>query len=113
MEEQLNQSLVQERLIAALSPAFSVCWLFCWHARGLYGVISYTVARWTNEIGIRLALGATRTDVLGMVLKESLLLVLAGIAIGAPATLAATRLISSWLFGVDAGDPLTMLSPPR
>ncbi len=75
---------------------------------GLYGVMSYTAARRTNEIGIRLALGATRASMLGMVLRESLLLVLAGIAIGVPASLAAARLISGLLFGVSATDPATI-----
>ncbi len=60
---------------------------------GLYGVISYTIARRTNEIGIRMALGAARPAILGMVLHETLLLVLAGVAIGVPATLA---LVAAW-----------------
>src|SRR5215510_12781490 len=77
---------------------------------GLYGVISYTVARRTNEIGIRLALGATSAKVLRMVIKESLQLVFAGIAIGVPTTLALTRLISSRLFGVTATDPPTIVA---
>src|SRR5262249_52223572 len=75
---------------------------------GLYGVVSYTVTRRTAEIGIRLALGATRTGVLGVVLKESMLLILIGIVIGGPVTLAATRLISTMLFGIGAADPLTV-----
>jgi ABC-type antimicrobial peptide transport system permease subunit len=74
----------------------------------LYGVMSYTAARRTNEIGIRLALGATRATVVGMVLRESLLLVLAGIAIGVPLALGASRLISGLLFGVSATDPATI-----
>lgn len=67
---------------------------------GLYGVVSYVAARKTNEPSIRLAPGATRVQVLGSDLKEGMLLVVAGMAIGVPATLAATRLITSLLFGV-------------
>jgi ABC-type antimicrobial peptide transport system permease subunit len=75
---------------------------------GLYGVVSYVAARKTNETSIRLALGATRVQVLGSVLKEGMLLVIAGMAISVPAMLAATRLITSLLFGVKAADPLTI-----
>jgi ABC-type antimicrobial peptide transport system permease subunit len=76
---------------------------------GLYGIVSYTVARRTNEIGSRMALGATRVGVLRMIFKESLALVLAGIAIGAPLTIVATRLISARLFAVSAVDPMAAL----
>ena len=75
---------------------------------GLYGVISFTVARRTSEIGIRLALGATRGQVLRAVLKESLVLVAAGIVIGVPVTLAVTRLVAARLFGVSPTDGLTI-----
>ena len=75
---------------------------------GLYGVIAYTVARRTSEIGTRLALGATRGAVLGMVLREGLAMVLAGIAIGIPAAFAAARLIAARLYGIGAHDPLTL-----
>jgi ABC-type antimicrobial peptide transport system permease subunit len=70
--------------------------------------MAHSAARRTNEIGIRMALGASRGRVLGMVLGESLWLVAAGIAIGLPATLGAARLISSRLFGVRANDPWTI-----
>jgi ABC-type antimicrobial peptide transport system permease subunit len=107
VEEQLNGILIQERLMAALAGFFGVvaALLAC---LGLYGVISYTVARRTNEVGVRLALGATPAAVLGIILKESLILALAGIAIGAPATLASMRLISTILFSVSAADPFTI-----
>ena len=75
-----------------------------------YGVIAYATVRRTHEIGVRLALGATRERVATMVLRESVALVATGIAIGVPATLVATRLIASRLFGVTATDPVTMLS---
>ena len=70
--------------------------------------MSYTVTRRTNKIGIRLALGATRGGVLGMVLRESLSLVVAGVAIGIPATLATARFVSARLFGVSPADPATI-----
>ncbi len=107
IEERLNELLVEERVLATLSGFFGVVAVLLVSV-GLYGMISYTVARRTNEIGIRLALGSTRAGILAMALKESLLLVAGGIAIGATATLAAARLISSRLFGVSAADPFTI-----
>ena len=108
VDEQLDEAVAQERLIATLSGCFgSLAMLLA--CLGLYGVISCMVARRTNEIGIRLALGATPAGLLRMVLKESPWLVLAGIAIGVPPTLALTRLISTMLYGVKASDPLTMV----
>jgi len=107
IEEQLNTVLVQERMIATLAGFFGILagLLAC---LGLYGVMAYMVSRRTHEIGIRMALGATRFNVIGAVLKESMLMIFAGIAIGVPATLAATRLISTKLFGISATDPLTI-----
>jgi predicted permease len=106
-EEQLDDVLAQERLITTLAAGFGglATLLAC---LGLYGVMSYMVVRRTNEIGIRMALGARHGDVLNMVLKESLTLVLAGIAIGVPIALAVTRLIANRLFGVGAGDPVVI-----
>src|SRR5262249_61669849 len=75
---------------------------------GLAGVVSYSVGRRANEVGIRMALGATRGGVLALVLGESLWLVAAGIAIGLPVALAGTRLLAARLFGVGAADPLTI-----
>ena len=74
---------------------------------GIYGVISYTVTESTKELGIRMALGALKSDVLKMVLARGLKLVLIGIAAGAVASLAATRVIASFLFNVSAYDPIT------
>jgi predicted permease len=107
MEQDVDKTLAIERLIAWVASFFGglAVLLAC---IGLYGVMSYVAVRKTNEIGIRFALGATRSQVLRSVLKEGMLLVLAGIAIGVPATLAATRLITSLLFGVKPADPLTI-----
>ena len=75
---------------------------------GLYGVMAYSVARRTHDIGIRMALGAQRQDVLWMVLRQALLLVVAGIVIGVPLTFALTRVVSSLLYGLSSSDPLTL-----
>jgi predicted permease len=77
---------------------------------GLYGVMSYTVAGRTREIGVRMALGARRADVLRLVLRESLLLVAIGLATGIPLALAATRLLNSFLFGLKSTDPLSLIA---
>jgi predicted permease len=107
IEQQLDSQLVQDRLISAIAGFFGVLAVLL-TCLGLYGVMSYMVARRTNEIGIRMAIGATRGRVLTMVLQESLALVVGGILIGLPATIAAARLIANRLFGVGASDPATI-----
>ena len=109
VDQQLDDVLSQERLIAELSGFFGA-FAALNGCLGLYGLISFSVARRTSEVGIRLALGATRSCVLGMVVKEGMLLVLAGLVIGVPAALAVTRLISSRLYGVSPTDPLTIVA---
>jgi predicted permease len=104
---QVAASLREERLLATLSSGFSLLALLL-SCLGLYGILSYTVTRRTNEIGVRMALGADRRDLLWLVLRDALRLVLLGVAIGGPAALAAARLISSQLFGVSATDPGTI-----
>ena len=79
-------------------------------AVGIYGVIAYSVTQRTREIGIRMALGAQRGDMLGMVLRQSLTVVGVGIAIGLLAAFGATRLLASLLYGVGANDMLTYAS---
>jgi ABC-type antimicrobial peptide transport system permease subunit len=96
-----------ERLISQLSSFFSLLALLL-ACIGLYGVMTYNVVRRTNEIGIRMALGAQNEGVLWMVLKESMWLLGAGVVLGIPATLLATRLVQSQLFGVTASDPVTL-----
>jgi predicted permease len=106
--ELLDRTLTQERLIAQLSAFFGGLALLL-ACVGLYGVLSYSIARRTNEIGIRMALGAEQTTVLGMILRETLVVVAAGVVIGMPVAFALTRLISSKLYGLNASDPLTMI----
>lgn len=106
MKVRVERSIFAERLIALLSAAFGALATLL-AAIGLYGVIAYTVARRTSEIGLRIALGATRGGVLWLVLKEASLLALAGIALGVPAAFALTRLVQSQLFGITPSDPFT------
>jgi ABC-type antimicrobial peptide transport system permease subunit len=97
---------VQERLIARLASFFGTLALAL-AAIGLYGTMTYTVGRRTNEIGIRVALGAKRSQILGMVVREAFALVFLGIVVGLPVALAAGRLVANQLYGVKASDPLT------
>jgi putative ABC transport system permease protein len=106
---QVEASIGQERLLATLSSVFGLLALSL-ACIGLYGILSYTVTRRTREIGIRLALGAQPKDVLLLIFRDALWLVLAGMAIGVPAAVAATRLISSQLFGVKGADLFTIFS---
>jgi ABC-type antimicrobial peptide transport system permease subunit len=98
----------QETLISELSTFFSLLALSL-ACIGLYGVMTYTVTRRTNEIGIRLALGASMARVLWMVLRESLLLLAIGVALGIPLTLAGGRLVQAHLFGLRSYDPATIV----
>jgi predicted permease len=105
--DQIDESISRERMIALLSSFFGLFALLL-AGLGLYGVMAYAVARRTREIGIRMALGAQAGNVLWLVLRETLLLVSIGIAIGLPTALAATRLTKGMLFGLAATDPLTI-----
>ena len=77
---------------------------------GLFGLMSYSVARRTNEIGIRMALGARREDVVGMVMRESLVLVAVGVGIGVVAAVVASRFVASLLFNLAPTDPVTIVA---
>jgi ABC-type lipoprotein release transport system permease subunit len=105
-DAQVERMLVEERLMATLAASFGVLGLAL-AAIGLYGLLAYTVARRTSEIGIRMALGADRRRVILMVMKRAGVLTLAGVAIGAPCALALTRLARSLLFGLGPRDPTT------
>src|SRR5262249_50889264 len=104
MTQQVDESLVQERLVAQLSSAFGVLALLL-ACVGLYGIMAYTVIGRTHEIGIRMALGAGRGHVLWLILKDTLWLVGLGLGIGLPAALGLTRWVSSLLYGITATDP--------
>jgi len=103
----IDQSLILETLLAKLSTFFSVLALLL-AAIGLYGVMAYAVVRRTKEIGIRMALGAQPGNVRWMVLRETLWLVIVGVLIGVPTALAATRFISTLLYGLKPTDPITV-----
>jgi predicted permease len=103
LERQLDETLSTERLIAVLSAAFGLLATVL-AALGLYGVMAFTVARRTKEIGLRMALGAVQGQVIWMVMRETLVLVAAGLAIGIPAALAVSKYVSTQFFGVKATD---------
>jgi predicted permease len=109
MDRLVDDSLLLQRFFVLLCSSFGLIALLLASA-GLYGVMAYSVARRTNEIGIRMALGADRKTVVGMVLRETMKLVVVGIAVGLAAAWAATRLLATALFGVQPTDPLTMTS---
>jgi predicted permease len=106
--EQIDRLLFQERLVARLSAFFALLALVL-ASIGLYGLLSYEVARRTREIGIRMALGAEGADVLRMVLRQGLVLAVIGAAVGIATALAVTRYLSSMLFGVHPNDPVTIV----
>jgi ABC-type antimicrobial peptide transport system permease subunit len=107
MEARVDDGIVLQRFTAAVASAFGILALLLASA-GLYGVMAYSVSRRTNEIGIRMALGAGRANVVGMVLRETMILVGIGMAAGLAAALAATRLVATALFGVKPTDPITI-----
>jgi predicted permease len=105
--EQVTRNFNQDRLMARLAGIFGLLALGL-ACIGLYGVLAYNVARRTQEIGIRVALGAPRSDILQMVLGEALILAGLGVAIGIPCALASNHLLSSMLFGLKATNPVVM-----
>jgi putative ABC transport system permease protein len=106
MEDIVSASVANRRVSMLLFSVFASVALFL-AALGVYGVISYSIAQRTHEIGLRMALGAQRSDVLKLVLRQGMSLVLIGIALGLMASLAVTRLMASLLYEVSATDPLT------
>src|SRR6266566_1286174 len=106
-EVTINESLSTERMIASLSAVFGFLATLL-AVIGLYGVMAYTVAQRTREVGIRMALGAARGNVIWLVMREVLLLVAIGVAAGVTASLALTRVVQSQLFGLTPHDPFTL-----
>jgi len=104
----INQTIGQERTFAMLCTCFAVLALLI-ACVGLYGTMAYTVSRRTNEIGIRMALGAQRRRLLWMVQRDVLVMALAGLAIGLPVAYASSHVVESFLFGLKAHDPATMI----
>jgi ABC-type antimicrobial peptide transport system permease subunit len=107
IEDQLDRSLVNERLMATLASAFAVLAVVLAVA-GLYGVTAFVVSRRTREIGIRLALGSSRRRALWVVLRDTAVMLAAGLAVALPAVWALGRLVESQLFGLRALDPGTI-----
>jgi predicted permease len=107
LSEVISASVAQQRFNMILLCGFGLISLFL-GAAGLYGVLSYTVARQTKEIGVRMAIGAQRGDILRMVLREAALLVGIGLVVGVAASLAGAQLLRSLIFGVAPRDPLTL-----
>jgi len=106
--EQVEKRLAPERAFAQAYATFGGLAVLL-ASIGIFGLMSYSVARRTNEIGIRMALGARRQDVLRLVMRESMLLVVAGIAIGLAVATASSRLIASLLFGLSPTDTMTIV----
>lgn len=107
MEEQIDESLSLERMISLLATSFAVLAVFM-AAVGLYGVLAYSTAQRTREIGVRIALGASRASVLKLVLMEVLWLAGTGIVVALPITLLLTRTLRGQLFGISSSDPWTI-----
>jgi putative ABC transport system permease protein len=107
LPDQVDKKLMRERLMAVLSGFFGgLAALLA--TIGLYGVMSYTVARRRNEIGIRMALGAERRDVIAMVMREAATLLIAGVVVGGVLAVAAAQTAKGLLFGLKPGDPATL-----
>jgi putative ABC transport system permease protein len=106
MEQVMSQSIARQRFNMTLIAIFSIIGLTL-ASVGIYGVMSYTVTQRTHEIGIRMALGAQKRDVLKLVVGQGMILALAGVGVGLAVAVGLTRVMSSLLFGVTATDPLT------
>ncbi|WP_058187730.1 ABC transporter permease [Terracidiphilus gabretensis] len=107
LDEQVQRSVTNQRVVAQLSIFFGLLAVFL-SCIGIYGLMSYIVSQRTNEIGIRMALGAPQSNVRWLVLREIAVMVLVGIAIGVPATLAGGRLVTHMLFGLKDNDPASI-----
>ena len=111
MDARINRSLKDRRFNMVLLAVFASCALTL-AAIGIYGIVAYSVTRRTHEIGVRVALGAQRIDILRMVFRQGMTMTLIGTGAGLAAALAGTRVMSSLLFGVSAADPVTFVVIP-
>jgi ABC-type antimicrobial peptide transport system permease subunit len=107
--EAIDRQLSSERITAQLSSFFGILALVL-ACLGLYGLLSYEVTRRTREIGIRMAIGAQSHNVVGLVLTKAIGLVLTGAVVGIAVAVGVTRFLASFLYGVKAGDPITLLA---
>jgi ABC-type antimicrobial peptide transport system permease subunit len=109
MQQQVESDFDQQRAIAQLTGLFGILALIL-AAIGLYGVTAYTVARRTSEIGIRMALGADRTNIVQLVLRGAFTQVVIGLIVGIPVAIAAGRLMASKLYQVTSWDPIALIA---
>jgi predicted permease len=107
LEEQVDGSIATQTLIARLSSFFGIVAVFL-ACIGIYGLLSYSVARRTSELGIRVALGARSATLLWMILRESILLLAVGLAVGVPVTMVSTRVLKSLLYELSPLDPMAI-----
>lgn len=108
-QQQINSTMRSQRVFANLSAGFGVLALVL-GSIGMYGIMAYSVSQRTNEIGIRMAMGAQPRLVLGMVLREASRLVAIGVVVGVCAALGMGRVIASMLYGLNSWDPVTLIS---
>jgi ABC-type antimicrobial peptide transport system permease subunit len=109
LDAQVQRTITNQRLVAQLSAFFGLLAVFL-SCIGIYDLMSYLVSRRTSEIGIRMALGAARSNVRWLVMRDVVLLIAIGIAVGVPATLIGSRLVSTMLYGLKATDPLSLIA---
>jgi ABC-type antimicrobial peptide transport system permease subunit len=109
LSEDIKDGLLRERLMATLSGFFGLLAALL-ATIGIYGVISYAVARRTNEIGVRMALGARRGSIVGMIMREAGVLVGVGVLVGTGLAVAAAKTAASLLFGIKPRDPATLIA---
>ncbi len=109
MDRQVDESLVTDRMIASLSSVFGSL-ATALVLIGLYGAMAYMVTRRSREIGVRMALGAISSDVVWLVMREVMVLIVSGIALGLPAAYALTKLVQAQLYGIEPGDPRSIVT---